>query len=60
MAYWTSVVLRVCRQLLSEAAPPPPPTPTKPKSTEGRSLRERKAPVKEEVHETVLVNGYRG
>ncbi|KAL1408067.1 hypothetical protein Q8F55_004864 [Vanrija albida] len=58
MAYWTSVVLRVCRQLLSEAAPPPPPTPTKPKATEGRSLRERRPPVKEEVHETVVVNGH--
>lgn len=60
MAYWVSVVLRLCRSLLAEAAPAAVPE-VKAKPAEGRSLRARRsAPEPPKETETVLVNGIGG
>lgn len=57
MAYWVSVVIRLCRRLLVGAPPSAPPTPKSPAATEGRTLRTRKAATPAIPDETISING---
>lgn len=57
MAYWVSVVIRLCRRLLVGAPASAPPTPKSPAATEGRTLRTRKATTPAIADETITING---
>lgn len=62
MAYWVSVVIRLCKRLLEGAPASAPPTPKAPKAlaSEGRTLRTRKAATPTVPDQIITINGAGG